>query len=68
MTGDSDWQMDCSCGAKHCRKAIAGYRHLPPEQRMAYHGFLSSWLTARPRPYVGPASLLQSPVPVAKAG
>lgn len=68
MTEDNDWRMDCSCGSEHCLGVIAGYRHLPPEKRMAYRGYLSSWLTARPKPYLGPAALLHTPVPLAKAG
>ena len=35
MTEDNDWRMDGSCGAKQCLGVIAGYRHLPPEKRMA---------------------------------
>jgi uncharacterized protein len=66
MTEDNDWQMECSCGHKSCRRVIAGYRHLPPEKRAAYDGYLSSWLTARLRPYLGPA--IQQPSHVAKAG
>ena len=54
MTEDNDWSMACSCGSPLCRKIIAGYRHLPPERRLAYAGYLSSWLTEKDRPYLGP--------------
>ena len=54
MTEDNDWQMACSCQTPHCRTIVAGYRHLPPDRRKAYQGFISSWLTERARPYVGP--------------
>ena len=65
MTEDNDWWMECSCGAKGCRRVIAGYRHLPPERRAAYEGFISGWLTAHPRPYLGPADFQPHPVRIA---
>ena len=66
MTEDNDWLMDCACGTPKCRKLIAGYRHLPPSVREQYRGYISSWLTEHPRPYVGPAEYRA--LPMAQAG
>lgn len=62
MTEDNDWLMHCSCGVPGCRGVIAGYRHLPPDRRAAYEGYLSRWLTSPPRPYIGPAPTPPPPV------
>ena len=57
MTEDNDWRMVCACHAAKCRKIIAGYRYLPVERREEYGGFVSAWLTKRPRPYQGPVEV-----------
>ena len=54
MTEDNDWRMECSCHTPMCRRIVAGYRHLPPERREEYGRYISTWLTERPRPYLGP--------------
>ncbi len=62
MTEDNDWRMKCSCGAPRCRGMIGGYRFLPRERREAYRGYVSSWLTQYPRPYLGPLGHVLPPI------
>ncbi len=61
MTEDNDWEMTCDCGSPLCRKVIRGYRHLPPERRAAYQGYLGDWLAASNPPYAAH----DTPFPVA---
>ena len=44
MTENSDWTMECRCGAEHCRGIVRGYLFLPQEFRDRYQGFISDWL------------------------
>lgn len=57
MSENNDWFMTCACGAPNCRRAITGYRNLPPEFRLRYTGFISQWLIDADIPYEGPAEL-----------
>lgn len=50
MTEDpeaNDFEMDCVCGEKECRRVIRGYRYLPPIFRDRYKGYVSEWLEPR---------------------
>ncbi len=38
------WEMNCTCGAKQCRKKIGTYRNLPDDIREKYKGYISEWL------------------------
>jgi len=43
------WRMKCRCGSAECRKVIGSYSRMPARVRRRYKGFISSWLTRRPR-------------------
>ncbi len=44
MTEDSDWQMQCKCGSRLCRKIIGAYRNMPESTKQKYRGYISDWL------------------------
>ena len=44
MTEDSNWRMECLCGAKDCRHIIGAFEYLPPSFREKYRGYISQWL------------------------
>ncbi len=44
MTEDSNWRMECKCGAFLCRKIIGAYRNMPEKIRKKYEGYISEWL------------------------
>ena len=45
------WSMKCHCGTKSCRKVIGAYRHMPPQIRRKYQGYISPWLLLHNIPY-----------------
>lgn len=47
MTEDSDWRMDCLCGAENCRKVIGSFALVPNETRERYKGYISQWLVEK---------------------
>ncbi|MGD0577135.1 MAG: SET domain-containing protein-lysine N-methyltransferase, partial [Candidatus Staskawiczbacteria bacterium] len=47
MTEDSDWQMQCKCGSKLCRKVIGAYKNMPEFVKEKYKGYISEWLTEK---------------------
>lgn len=47
MTEDSNWRMDCHCGAKTCRKSIGAFRNMPKEKRAHYKGYIAEWLVKK---------------------
>jgi len=47
MTENSDFRMECKCGAKACRKVIGAYSMMPASVRKKYKGFISEWLTRK---------------------
>lgn len=47
MTEDSDWRMECHCGAKSCRKVIGSFSLVPDETRKKYKGYISDWLVEK---------------------
>ena len=47
MSEDSDWRMDCKCGAKNCRKVIGAFANMPKDVRLKYKGFISQWLVEK---------------------
>ncbi len=47
MSEDSDWRMNCLCGAPSCRKVIGAFRLLPQEVRDKYRGYISDWLVEK---------------------
>ena len=44
MSENSDWHLECKCGAPNCRGIIRAYRFLSQEIREKYKGFISEWL------------------------
>lgn len=44
MSENSDWTMQCACGAQQCRGLVCGYRFLPEAFRKRYQGYISEWL------------------------
>ena len=44
MSEDSEWRMECLCGASSCRKIIGSYQDLPRDIREKYNGYISEWL------------------------
>jgi len=44
MSEDSNWRLECKCGAKNCRKIIGAFKIMPKEVRKKYHSHISSWL------------------------
>lgn len=50
MTEKSDWmRMRCRCGSPLCRKVIGNYNNMPRRIRNKYRGYISSWLTSKPK-------------------
>lgn len=47
MTENSDFRMECKCGAKCCRKVVGAYSMLTPKFRKKYKGYISEWLTKK---------------------
>lgn len=47
MTEDSDWKMKCECGTPSCRKIIGAHRHLSPEIRRKYRGYIQEYLVKK---------------------
>lgn len=45
MTENSDFRMECKCGAKCCRKIVGAYSMLSPKFLKKYQGYISEWLT-----------------------
>jgi len=35
----------CSCGSRHCRDRITGWKDLPAQRKADYHGFVAPYLT-----------------------
>ncbi len=33
---EDDWEIDCTCGSKNCRKRITDFKYLPKEVRRKY--------------------------------
>ncbi len=44
MTESSDYQMNCNCGSKNCRKKITGNDWKIPELQKRYKGFFADYL------------------------
>lgn len=44
MSENSDWQMECLCGSKNCRKVIGSYKYMPQNIREKYGDYISGWL------------------------
>lgn len=44
MCEDSDWEMECKCGCRNCRKTISAFRNMPIEVRKKYGDYISKWL------------------------
>lgn len=44
MSENSDWQMECLCGSKNCRKLIGVYKYMPQNIREKYGDYISGWL------------------------
>jgi hypothetical protein len=44
MSENSDWRMQCECGAKTCRRVVGAYSNLSQEVRNKYNGYISDWL------------------------
>jgi hypothetical protein len=42
---DPYWQMECSCGARECRKILRSFQFLPEELRQRYGEFISPSFT-----------------------
>ena len=34
----------CSCGSRHCRDRITGWKNLPTQRKAGYHGFVAPYL------------------------
>jgi hypothetical protein len=50
MTEDHPyWRLRCRCGTKSCRKIIGAYRNMPEATRKKYKGYISWWLTRKPK-------------------
>ena len=49
MTDDDDYEMECRCGSKSCRKVITGQDWRKPELQAKYRGYISWYLTERTR-------------------
>jgi SET domain-containing protein len=43
------WKMKCRCGSPICRKTIGNYLNMPKKIREKYHGYISEWLTRKPK-------------------
>lgn len=67
MTENNDWFMSCSCGSPRCRKLITGFRHLPPEFRREYEGYISQWLIDANIPFEGHALSEFTPMALMRA-
>ena len=44
MTENSDWRMECRCGALNCRKTVGAFSLLPLLKIKEYEGYISPWL------------------------
>lgn len=44
MSEDSDWRMECLCGAANCRGVIGSFKNMPQDVRERYSGYISDWL------------------------
>ena len=47
MTDDDDYEMECRCGRKSCRKVITGQDWRKPELQEKYSGYISWYLTEK---------------------
>ncbi len=47
MTEDSDWRMECQCGASTCRHTVGSFTNVPEEIRKKYKGYISDWLVEK---------------------
>lgn len=43
ISEDSEWEMQCRCGAKNCRKLIRGIRYLPEETFKKYLPYIPKY-------------------------
>ncbi|HYO91128.1 MAG TPA: SET domain-containing protein-lysine N-methyltransferase, partial [Pyrinomonadaceae bacterium] len=47
MTDDDDYEMECRCGSRSCRKVITGRDWRRPELQQKYSGYVSWYLTEK---------------------